>query len=202
VPSPYETRRIKALKKSVAERYGAINKDEMRVLERSASSDRPDVNDSGERPEVRCEFLRFLATDPVAAGQIDPLGIQVYNATVSSFLDLNQCKIPFALEFGFCVLKEGMSLQWATLLYLYLFHCTTESAIWADGAQISGDLTLDSLGTAQTVSLVGVRISGNLVCSGATLTANRGGIERGWGKDRRQCLPQRRIHIDRPHSTG
>jgi len=86
------------------ERYDPNLSDaELKVLRDSASSEDPPVPDNNApRPEVRADFLRWLATDPEATMHIDPKGIRVYAATIPGMLNLQECLVRSTLCFFNC----------------------------------------------------------------------------------------------------
>jgi hypothetical protein len=121
------------------------------------------------RPAIRAAFLRWLATDELAAQQIDPVGIRVANSTFSEPLDLDYCSISFPLRFAFCTFQEAVSFREARLPALVLISCTSRRTITADGVAIAGDLNLRNLECDELVGLSNAEIGGNLDCDGATL---------------------------------
>src|ERR1700722_2955901 len=171
MPEAIEKRRFTALRKLAAERYGKITGYEAQVLQRAASSDYSEITDSKERPEVRGEFLRWLITDKEAVGEIDPLGIRVWNATISDPLFFTNCKIPFPLELRFCTLKSGINLQWAEVASVDLSHCASDHEVLLDGVRVPGDISIDSIQSSYLVSIINAQIGGNLDCTGANLAA-------------------------------
>ena len=168
---PFETARLQALKELAAGRFGKIEPAEEEVLRLSAAAEVAYPPDTEEQPEVRAEFLRWLATDKDAASHIDPLGLRVANATVASAIDLDFCKAPFRLRFQHCTLKGGLYLRSAELSALYLLGCKAEEGISADGLRVRGNVFLRDLEGAGTIRLPGAEIGGDLACSGARLSA-------------------------------
>lgn len=169
MPLPLETHRIESLKKLARERYGELTEAESGILQRSASDEDFQVADSNLRPDVHADFLRWLATDKEAAGLIDPLGIRVNNANISSFLDLNHVTIAFPLQFQFCTFAYEVYLSFAQLPALEFVSCTIES-IRAFGLTVSGYLNLSLSTIRGTVYLNAAHIGGNLECSGTQFT--------------------------------
>lgn len=171
-----ETGRLEALKALAAESFGEITPAEEEVLRLSASVGGVGPPESGDRPEVRAAFLRWLATDRDAAAHIDPLGIRVANATVTSALDLKFCRIPFPLRFTGCTLQGEFYLRSAKLLALFLTDCKAEHGISADGLSAQGDVFLRGLEVKGELRFVSAQIGGDLDCSGAAFAAERKGL--------------------------
>ncbi len=171
MPLPLETARFDALKALAAQRFGEITPAEEEVLRLSASTEDRDTPKSEDRPEVRAAFLRWLATDKGAAAHIDPFGLRVENATITSPLDLDCCKISFPLRFERCTLQGVLSLRSAELPALDLTDCKTEYGISADCLRTQGPVFLRRLGAKGEIRFPCARIGGVLDCSGATLTA-------------------------------
>ncbi len=171
MPLPIESARFDALKKLAAERFGEIKPAEEQVLKLSASTEDLNPPDSKDRPEVRAAFVRWLATDKEAAFHIDPLGLRVQNATITSAINLDACKIPFRLRFLYCTFQERFSLRSAELPALNLFGCATEQGIAADFLCVEHSIFLRKLEAKRKIRLVGAQIGGDLDCSGATLTS-------------------------------
>ncbi len=165
---PFETARFEALKKLAAKNYGKTTQAENEVLRRSASTENNDPQESDEQPEIRAEFLRWLATDKDAAVHIDALGIRVANMTVATPLELDYCKLTFPLRFDYCIFRYALSLKSAELPALSLSHCQT-GAVYADGLKTSGSLRLNNLEAYGVISLVGAEIGNYLDCGDTSL---------------------------------
>src|ERR1700683_2412570 len=103
-----ETERIHRLVALAVEGFGTpLSIAESKVLQDSASSnDAPPICDSQDRPLVRPEFLRWLATDKRAAEHIDPKGIRVISATIPGPLDLAFCNVSSMLVFHCCTFLD------------------------------------------------------------------------------------------------
>jgi hypothetical protein len=171
---PFEDQRYQALLKLGARRFGSLNDSERDVLQLSASTDNSEPTDSGLRPEVRSEFLRWLATDKEAAQQIDPLGIRVRNATVSGPLSLSFCKIPFPLRFFSCILDHEVGFQSSELPFLSIEQCELYFGLNATEVRVTGDVELISSTAKGSVNLYGANIGGTLDCSRAILAPSAG----------------------------
>jgi hypothetical protein len=170
MPLPIETQRFQALKKLARERYGAITEAETRILELAASSDNREPSDSKERPEVRGDFLRWLAMDKDAASQMDALGIRVYNATIPSILDLSYCNFPSTLDFEYCTFTDDVHVYSATISFLMFSNCTM-NALVADMVKVAGRMALNATTFKGNVFLMDAQIGGDLYCAGTKLTA-------------------------------
>ncbi|MDR3774186.1 MAG: hypothetical protein P4L26_12600 [Terracidiphilus sp.] len=168
---PIEAARFEALKELAKEHFGPINAAEKEVLRISTSGDGPPSQGLKTRPEVDAKFLRWLATDKDAAAHIDPFGLRIWNATITSAIRLEFCNVPFPLTFAYCTLKEQFCLKWANLKTLYLLQCTAEQGISAEGLTTQGHVFLSNLQAGGRIHLLEAQVGGSLECSGAQLTA-------------------------------
>ena len=122
-----------------------------------------------DKPTIRAEFLRWLATDSEAASLIDPKGIRVLAATIPIDLDLRGCQISHQLYFHACEFHGRINLMNARTRSLYLIFCQTSKGIDADGIRVEGSVRAVNLKACDAIRLVGARIDGNLELDGATL---------------------------------
>jgi hypothetical protein len=151
---------------------------ELQVLRDSASSADPVVSKSDEeRPTIRPEFVRWLATDPEAIPFIDPKGLRIYGFTVSGPLDLRECRIHLPLHFIGCIFEKvgsedlfSINLQFTETQTVFLRSCKIRGDIEADGITMHGPLSLRLSEFSGMISLKNARIKGNLDCAGAKLT--------------------------------
>lgn len=96
--------------------------------------------DSGPKPNIRPQFIRWLATDPKAAALIDPKGIRVLSSTLPGRLDLHGCHIAHLLKFVQCHFKEDICLAAADIPALYVVGGEISRGILADGITVRGPL--------------------------------------------------------------
>jgi hypothetical protein len=142
------------------------------VLRDSASSDDlPYPGEAAPRPEVRAEFLRWLATDPEAAPHIDPKGLRVYTATIPGKLDLEESKITRSLEFRRCTFQGEINLESAETRGIYILDSSLARGIDADGVIVHGSVFLRGTQSGGEIRLPRAEIAGNLECAGAKLNA-------------------------------
>jgi hypothetical protein len=155
------------------ERFGSEPREaERRVLRDSASSeDVPEPAKDAERPVVQAAFLRWLATDPEAAQQIDPKGLRVYAATLEGDLELQGCRVYPTLNFHCCEFPGRIILFSAETRGIYLFDSSVAGAISVDGAILHGLFFLKNSRFQGEISLIGAKIGGQLNCKGAKLMA-------------------------------
>jgi hypothetical protein len=145
---------------------------ELRVLHDSASSEElPDPKEDALRPEIRAEFLRWLATDSEAAPYIDPKGLRVYATTIPGKLDLEGCHVRSTLDFRRCTFQEEIKLESAETRGIYFVDSSLDKGIFADGVVVHGKVVLSRTKSGGAIHLVGTEITGVLECSGAKLTA-------------------------------
>jgi hypothetical protein len=174
---PFEQERYQALLKLASERYGGISEAEKKVLRRSASTDDSDPGTSYDMespfpgPEVGAAFLRWLSTDKEAARHIDPLGVRAVNATISNYLDLESCKIPFPLRFDNCRFRDVVRLRRAELPRVYMYSCRVDRGIQADGLITTAGVFLRPVISDGEIVILNAQIGGDLNCIGANLLA-------------------------------
>jgi hypothetical protein len=127
---------------------------ELKVLHDSASSEGlPIPDENAPRPEVRADFLRWLATDPEAAPHIDPKGLRVYAATIPGKLDLEECHVCPALMFRRCDFQGEINLSSAETRSLYILDSSLAGGIRADWAVIQGVFSLEGSSFTKEIRL-------------------------------------------------
>lgn len=146
---------------------------EIKVLRDSASSEEPFYLhwDKQSRPEIRPEFVRWLATDPEAAPYIDHKGLRVDNVTITGNLDLSRCHVNPALEFRRCDFQGIVNLLSAETRGIFILDSSLAGGIFADGVTIHGPLILRHIHSESEIRLSGAQIESILDCSGAKLNA-------------------------------
>lgn len=150
---------------------------ELKVLRDSASSgDVSEPNENAPRPEVRSELVRWLATDPETAGQIDPKGIRVYGVTLPTKLDLEGSRISVRLDFRRCTVKGDVNLDQAETRDILFWDSSVDDGceFHADTIDLHGFLQLHRSSFSGQIHLGGAKIEGDLDCSGAKLTVEEG----------------------------
>jgi len=164
--------RAKELERLARARFDAgLTEPELKILRDSASSaDPPWPDEKTPKPEIRAEFLRWLATDAEAAAHIDPRGIRVWGATVPGTLDLDECRVSARLDFRRCEFEEEINLRSARTRGIIVIDSAV-AGIAADRALMDGPLFLRGIQAAGEIRLLGAEIKGILDCSGAKLTA-------------------------------
>jgi hypothetical protein len=146
---------------------------EKKVLHDSASSeDVPEPDEKAPRPEVRADFLRWLATDPEVAPHIDPKGLRVYAATIPGKLDLEECHVNPTLDFRCCNFQGEIYLQSSETRGLYFIDSSLAAGMSADRAIIHGPLFLQVIHSVGAIRMIGAEITGELDCNGAKLKAD------------------------------
>jgi hypothetical protein len=136
----------------------------------SASRDMPTAD--ANRPDIRPEFLRWLATDPEAATHIDPKGLLALNITLLNKLDLQNCRVLVPLHFQYCTIKNEIDLRSAETRSIQFLDSSFDGIIRADRINVDGPLFLRGSSFAKEILLVGAKIKGSLDCMGAKLKAN------------------------------
>jgi hypothetical protein len=145
---------------------------ELKVLRDSASSNDPPIPAAdAPRPAVRGDFLRWLATNPEAALRIDPIGLRVFDATITGDLNLEQCKIACAMAFANCVFQGAIVLLSAETRTISIAGSTLAKGFNADGVAVHGPLFLRGIQSDGEIRLVGAHIADNLELTGSTLNA-------------------------------
>lgn len=149
-----------------------LSEAELKVLRHSASSD--DLSDPGEnaaRPEVRAEFLRWLASDLEAALHIDPRGLRVHTATIPGDLNLREVRVLATLDFFRCTFKGEINLRSAETRGIFIQHSSLVQGMVAEGVILRGDFYLRWTVCMGRIWLARAEIVGNLICSGTKLKA-------------------------------
>jgi hypothetical protein len=167
---------------ALAARYFDISVTETQLLRQCTSTKSLATQQSRKRHPIRAMFLRWLVTDLDCIKYIDPLGLRVTDAEISTDLNLDFCKPGFPLWFHNCGFKSRFSLQSATLPALTLSHCTTFHGITANNLRVDGAVSLEFLQSQGEIRFLAARIGGGLSCAGAqlegipSLTADRAQI--------------------------
>jgi len=145
---------------------------ELKVLRDSASSlDPVEPAADAPRPPVRSDFVRWLATDPETALNIDPKGLRLYGMTLPSTLDLQECRITIPLYFFLCTIEGEINLQSAETRGIYLLGCSIEGELSADGINIHGPLFLSGTSFSSEIRLRRAKIKSDLDCKDTKLRA-------------------------------
>jgi hypothetical protein len=140
---------------------------ELTIMRESAASvDPPQRVMGAKRPEVRSEFVRWLATDPKAVSNIDPKGLRVWGASLQGKLDFEECHIHPTLYFRQCTLKNGINLMEAETKGLYLTESDVAGPIQGDGITVHGPIDFRGSTFSSEVSLLSASIASELSCVG------------------------------------
>jgi hypothetical protein len=150
---------------------------EIGVLRDSASPIDPTLSAKDDpRPEVRAEFVRWLATDSDAAAHIDPKRLRVWGATITGTLDLEGATVAAILDFRHCTFKQKINLRFAECRSIFLLECLLEQGMEADGVTVHGQLFLKWTESAQEIRLLSAHIEGNVECQHANFTGTDCGL--------------------------
>ncbi len=130
---------------------------------------------------VSAGLLRDIIRGKHAADP-DPQGLRLYGAIVSGRLDLARITTSIPIELHHCVLESGVNALGANLPALLLDDCTlshSDSPALEAAGLVTASLSLrgsalTSSATLGTVRLIGARISGQLVCTGARIRNTSG----------------------------
>lgn len=180
--SDWANQRFDELKKLAEDRFGLLSDAENKMLRAAITGDfafcGPNENDDdphnnpssgedwGPQREIPAELLRWLCVDKTAETYVDPQGIRIHGAKISSSLNLSFASVRFALGFRRCRFSDSIWLVSARLPSLTLSGSSTQK-ITADGAKFQYSLFLnDGFSATGAVSLWGAQIDGNLVCGG------------------------------------
>lgn len=148
------------------------NEAELNVMRDSFRADDPPEPDANApRPEVRAEFIRWLATDPRAAPLIEAKGVRVCGVTITGKMDFETCRVRPVLYCLLCTFREGIDLVDAEIRGIFLIGCTLEKGMSADRIVVKGPMSLRGTESAGTITLRGARIASSLDFDGAHLTA-------------------------------
>ncbi len=148
---------------------------EEKVLRDSASSasrDMPTADAS--RPDIRQEFVRWLATDPEAATHIDPKGLLALNITLQDKLDLQNCHVLVPLHFQHCTFKSEIDLRSAETRDIGFLDSLFDENFKADRIKVDGPLFFRGSSFSGEIRLMGANIKGALDCLGVRLMVKGG----------------------------
>ena len=138
---------------------------------------------------VRAGMLRWLVNERDAAILIDPNGIFVINTLIEEQIDLSDCKLAFNLSFDTTLLAKGLLATSASFKGIWIVrsqvrgevnmssstvtgNCIFQDSKYAEdlnfiGAQIAGDLDLQSSQIYGLVNANGVKTGGSVYLNGA-----------------------------------
>ena len=133
------------------------------------------------RPEppgrVRATVLRWLLVNPKSSKLTDPRGVRVVGATVDGRFDLDGCTVEHPVGLWCCSFADGISMVAAQLKLIGLngshVRCpagrrAASDAVDAMGLRVRGGFqAADGFRAAGKVNLLGARVDGSLVCTGA-----------------------------------
>jgi hypothetical protein len=194
--SDWVDQRFDELKKLAEDRFSPLSEAEKRVLRAAITGDHASCGPSHKDDdplnnpssidewdtarEIRAKLLRWLCVDHTAETYVDPQGIWIYGAKISSALKLNFTSVRFPLGLRRCRFTDEIRLVSATLPTLNLSGCAVPGII-ADGAKFHYDVFLnDGFSATGRVSFSACQIDGTLNCVGGTFKdSSRDGIEKG-----------------------
>lgn len=145
---------------------------ELKVLHDSASPSYPRLAAKGApRPEIRPDFVRWLATDEQAASSIDPRGLRIWGMTLPGKLDLAECRVFPTLSLRRCTFEDEIDMKAAEARAVYVFLSDLRRGLRGNGLVTHSGFLLRRSTCQGAVHLVGAQIGGNLDCSGTKFTA-------------------------------
>jgi hypothetical protein len=151
------------------------NDAELKVLRDSASPLDPDLPAAdAQRPLIRADFVRWLATDPETTPYIDPKGLRIAGVNFLGTLDLQNCHIPVPLTFMRCLIDGEVVLQSAETKGFFMLDSWVKGAFRGDFVSVGGPLYLKGTSFSRNVLLLCARITGDLNCAGAKLHVGQG----------------------------
>src|SRR5689334_21714834 len=147
MPTDWIDKQFDDLKKLADDRYVPLSEAESKMLRAaiagdvawcgpSQKNDDPHNDPSsteewGPEREVRAGLLRWLCIVKAAEGYVDPQGIRLHGAVISSALNLSGVVLRFPLVLNRCRFTDDIKLVSAELAFLNLSGSFTK-AIWAD----------------------------------------------------------------------
>jgi hypothetical protein len=165
----------------VSERLGDLTSRERELVDAAASGDVLECSQlpieqlsATDDPEhtIRAELLRELLLKRCNKPP-DPRGVRLRGARITGTLDLTQVEAAVGLQLWGCNFDHRLLLKGAHLPWLSLTDSCVP-ALAADRLQVDGGLFLDGGFRAIGVRLLGGRITGQLVLSGAVLINEAG----------------------------
>jgi hypothetical protein len=124
---------------------------------------------------IRASLLRLLILGDSPACGLHESGVWLEGAWIDDPLDLAYCTARGATVLDHCHFTDTPNLTQTTLPQLSLDYSALPG-LFAQGAQIAGDLFLREVSVTGTVYIAGAKIGGQLSCTGATLN---GGTDKG-----------------------
>jgi hypothetical protein len=141
---------------------------EIRVVRESASSvDATEPAKAAARPDVRSEFVRWLATDPEAAPHIDPKGLRVWGATLPNKLDFEECHLLSTLYLHRCTIPGEINLMSVEAKDIYITESDVAGRVQADGLTVHGPVSFRGSTFASEVRMLGATIQSELSLTSA-----------------------------------
>jgi hypothetical protein len=128
--------------------------------------------DPGERT-VRADVVRSLCVGAREDWPCHARGVDLVGAILRGRLDLDSATLLVPLRLRGSVFEEAIELADARTRTIDLSESTVRG-LDANGAAIEGDLILGSLTSTAEIRLRRARVSGHLICSGATLENEQG----------------------------
>jgi hypothetical protein len=144
---------------------------ELKVLRDSAGSAEPPTAGEGvPRPEVRPEFLQWLATDPEVVPQVDSKGLRIWGITVPGELNLEKSQVPSVLDFCQCDFKGTIRLLLARTQRISISESSL-AELNGDRMTVDGSLLMYRVDVAGKISLCGAELKRQLRLSDVHLNA-------------------------------
>jgi len=145
-----------------------LTRAETKVLTDSAGSIDPiEPALNSPRPDVRPEFIRWLATDHEAAKHIDPKGLRAWGVNLAGKLDFEECHIFPTLFFHRCTFCGEINLMSAEAKGIYLTESEIRGAVQADGVTVHGPVNVRRSEFLAEVRILGAIIESELSLTGA-----------------------------------
>ena len=118
----------------------------------------------GDERVLKADRIAWLCTDREASALVTRRGIRVKGARIDGTLDLEQARIPFALDFERSSFPDGANLRHASICALHL-EATYTGPIQADEVRVEGSVLLRNGFKAEgEVRLNSATIAVNLEC--------------------------------------
>lgn len=193
--SPSTNPKATKLRKTAQDIFGDLTASESRVIDGvvtgevafcgPSDEDSDPANDPASAQQwtadrkIRSALIRWLCVERESSELLDPAGIHIHAARLSSdfgsntTLDLSNLQIPFPLVLKCCRVECPINLTNAKIRALDLSGSWV-CALWGDSLTSEGSVLLrDGFRADSAVHLVGAEVGGDLSCSGGTFLSIR-----------------------------
>lgn len=128
---------------------------------------------SSDKTRIRAALLRLLITGGSTECGLHTRGVTLFGGWIDGELDLAWCKARGQTVLDFCHFEERPRLEGARFKLLSLDGSAFPNGLFAQGAQVQGDLFLSSTTSSGTVDVGGAKVGGQLACIDARVDGGK-----------------------------